>query len=136
LSSKYPIPSVGALIIEEDKLLMIRRGNPPFEGYWSIPGGKIKWGEKLEEALKREVQEELSVEVEVGELAGIVESIVEKEGDVVYHYILIDYFCRIISGTPKASSDALELRWVSLKELRNIKVTPSLLKLLKELKMI
>jgi mutator protein MutT len=127
---------VGALIIEEDKLLMIRRGNPPFEGYWSIPGGKIKWGEKLEEALKREVQEELSVEVEVGELAGIVESIVEKEGDVVYHYILIDYFCRIISGTPKASSDALELRWVSLKELRNIKVTPSLLKLLKELKMI
>ncbi len=136
MSSKYPIPSVGALIIEEDKLLMIRRGNPPFEGYWSIPGGKIKWGEKLEEALKREVQEELSVEVEVGELAGIVESIVEKEGDVVYHYILIDYFCRIISGTPKASSDALELRWVSLKELRNIKVTPSLLKLLKELKMI
>jgi len=133
---KYPIPSVGALIFRDGKLLIIRRGNPPYAGYWSIPGGKVKWGESLEEALKREIREELSVEIEIEKLAGIVESIYRERDEVKYHYIIIDYFCRIVSGEPVASDDALELRWISLEELSELDVTPTLLKLLRDLEMI
>lgn len=133
---KYPIPSVGALIFRDGKLLIIRRGNPPYAGYWSIPGGKVKWGESLEKALKREIREELSVEIEIEKLAGIVESIYREGDEVKYHYIIIDYFCRIVSGEPVASDDALELRWVSIEELSKLDVTPTLLKLLRDLEMI
>jgi len=122
--------------LEDDELLLIRRGNPPFQGYWSVPGGKVNWGEPLEDALKREIREELQVEVEVEKLAGIVESIIEENGEVKYHYILIDYFCRISSGSPKASSDAVEVRWVPLSEIQRLEVTPSLIKLLRDLGMI
>lgn len=134
--SKYPVPSVGALIFRDGKLLIIRRGNPPYAGYWSIPGGKVKWGESLEKALKREIREELSVEIEIEKLAGIVESIYREGDEVKYHYIIIDYFCRIVSGEPVASDDALELRWVSIEELSKLDVTPTLLKLLRDLEMI
>ncbi|MDI3502413.1 MAG: 8-oxo-dGTP diphosphatase [Archaeoglobi archaeon] len=133
---KHPIPSVGALIFRNGRLLVIKRGNPPYAGYWSVPGGKVNWGESLEEALKREIREELLVEIEVEKLAGIVESIYREDGEVKYHYIIIDYFCRIVSGEPVASDDALELRWVTMDELKELDVTPTLLKLLKNIGMI
>ncbi|KAA5804971.1 NUDIX hydrolase [Alkalicaulis satelles] len=102
-----PVVSTGAIIWRGGEVLLIRRGKPPFQGEWSIPGGKVEFGERLEEALIREVREETGVEIALTGLIGVYESL-----GADWHYVMVDYAARWISGAPRAGDDALDARFV------------------------
>jgi mutator protein MutT len=108
-----PIVAVGAIVIDEDRVLLVRRGQPPLEGEWSLPGGAVEVGESLETALVREVREETGVDVTVGPMVDVLDRITpDPAGRVAYHYVIVDYLCRLRGGTAQGMSDALEARWV------------------------
>jgi mutator protein MutT len=114
----HPIVGVGAIIIRGEEVLLARRGNEPGYGEWSIPGGAVELGEKLEEAVAREVSEEVNVAVRVGEMVEVLERIFrDPAGKVHYHYVLVDFLCQHLSGEGSPSSDALEMKWVHLSEV-------------------
>jgi 8-oxo-dGTP diphosphatase len=133
---KNPVPAVGAVIIKDGNILLVKRGSEPAKGKWSVPGGSVEFGETLEEALKREVVEETGLTVDIKKLAGIYNLIVKREGQIQFHYVLIDYFADVISGVPVAATDAVECRWVPLKEIGNYDVTQTVLVCLKKNKLI
>lgn len=114
----HPIIGVGAIIIRGEEVLLARRGKEPGYGKWSIPGGAVKLGETLEEAVVREVSEEVNLAVRVGEVVEVLERILhDAEGRVQYHYVLVDFLCEHLSGEGKPSSDALEVQWVPVSEI-------------------
>ncbi len=114
----HPIIGVGAIIIKGEKVLLAKRGKEPDYGKWSIPGGAVKLGETLKEAVKREVCEEVSVVIRVGEVVEVLERIFhDPKGKVQYHYVLVDFLCEYLSGEERASSDALEARWIPISEI-------------------
>jgi len=120
-----PVVGVGAVILRAGEVLIIRRANPPLQGQWSIPGGRLELGEKLRDAVAREVLEETGLEVEVGPLLDVFDSIFpDDQGRTCYHYVLVDYLCRPLTGTPCASSDASELRWAKPAELADLGIKP------------
>ncbi len=139
---KYPIRphvGVGILLVRNETLLLVKRKFDPDAGYWSIPGGHIELGEKTESAAEREGFEETGFKVKVSKLAGIIDKIMlDEEGKIEYHYILINYFVEQIEGNmnqaPMPDSDALDARFVKFSELKNYKLTDSLVELLKQLK--
>lgn len=115
---------VGALIIESGRILLVERGNAPLEGYWSLPGGGVETGERLEEAMRREIREETGLEVEVMGVLEVFERIMnDAEGRVEYHYVLIDYLCRPAGGTLCAATDASRCGWFSEAEIAGLKIT-------------
>jgi 8-oxo-dGTP diphosphatase len=110
--------------------LLVERGKEPLKGYWSIPGGIVETGEKLEEAIRREVAEETGLEVEPYFMFEIFERIIpdaegrpDAEGKPEYHYVLIDYMCRRLSGVPAAASDVSRVEWVAEQNLREYRLT-------------
>ena len=114
----HPIIGVGAVIIDGGRVLLVRRESEPLKGEWSIPGGMLELGEKLRDAVQREVQEETGLAIEPGEVLGVFDSIfTDNEGRTEYHYVLIDYLCRPISGKAKAGTDVSEVKWVNEDEL-------------------
>jgi ADP-ribose pyrophosphatase YjhB (NUDIX family) len=118
LYPECPVVGVGAVILHDGQVLLVRRANPPLQGEWSLPGGALELGEKLRDGIAREVKEETGLDVEVGPVLDVVDSIFpDGEGRTQYHYVLIDYFCHLHSGTPVAASDATALRWARLDEL-------------------
>ncbi len=113
-----PIVGVGAVIVDGDRALIVRRATEPLKGQWSIPGGMLELGEKLREGLAREVREETALDVEVGDVLDVFDSIFpDADGRTQYHYVLIDYRCSVLSGTAAAGSDVGEVRWVKSEEL-------------------
>jgi ADP-ribose pyrophosphatase YjhB (NUDIX family) len=121
LYPELPVVGVGAVILREGRVLIVRRANPPLQGQWSIPGGALDLGEKLRDGVAREVREETGLEVEVGPVLDVFDSIFpDAEGRTQYHYVLIDYLCRPLSGTATAASDASELRWARPDELETL----------------
>jgi len=111
-----PLVGVGAVIVEEGRVLLVQRGTEPAKGKWSIPGGLIDVGESLREAVAREVREETGLLVEPLELIELLDRI-HRDGDRVrYHYVIADYLCRVVSGTLLAASDADAVRWVERAE--------------------
>jgi len=117
-----PIVGVGAVVVRNvarmPEVLLVRRANPPLQGEWSLPGGALEVGEKLREGVAREVLEETGLEVSVGPVLEVFDSIFpDAEGRTQYHYVLIDYLCHPRSGSEAAGSDASELRWASDEEL-------------------
>lgn len=115
---KQPIVGVAGIVFREDAVLLIRRGKEPSRGEWSLPGGAVEVGETPEEALRREIREETGLEVEVVDLSAVVTRIVrDAAGAVVYHYILLDFLCQAVRGTPRAGSDSLAVTWVPLSRL-------------------
>ncbi|MGD0930790.1 MAG: NUDIX hydrolase [Candidatus Korobacteraceae bacterium] len=115
---EHPIIGVGAVIIEGSRVLLVRRDTEPLRGEWSVPGGMLELGEKLRDGVRREALEETGVTVEPGEVLDVFDSIfTDGLGKTQYHYVLVDYLCRPISGEAQAGSDVSDVRWVSLEAL-------------------
>ena len=113
-----PLVGVGAVIVQDDRVLLIRRGQAPLLGEWSLPGGVLECGETLREATIREAREETGLVVETAEMLGVYERVIRgDDGRVRYHYVLIDFLCRLVSGELLAGSDATDVRWFGNEEL-------------------
>jgi 8-oxo-dGTP diphosphatase len=114
-----PLIGVAAVILREDEVLLVRRGRNPSQGEWSLPGGLVELGETLPEALHRELREELSIAVRILGLVGVYDRIVKDVNNTIqYHYVIVDYCAQIVSGTPRAGSDAAAAQWVSREALK------------------
>jgi 8-oxo-dGTP diphosphatase len=123
-----PKIAVGCVIFDSDrKVLLVKRKHPPNQGSWAVPGGKVNFGELIEGALKREMREEISVEVRPKELMAIVEII--KEG---FHYVILDFVCEITNGEVKAGSDAEDARFFSINEMKEISISPTTLEMIEK----
>jgi ADP-ribose pyrophosphatase YjhB (NUDIX family) len=114
---EQPLVGVGALIICKGKILLEKRRNEPGRGQWSIPGGLVELGEKIEQTVIREVKEETGLDVENLEHIDIVDNVdLDENGKVRYHFIIVDCLVKLKGGTLKAGSDAGELRWVAFED--------------------
>ena len=121
-----PIVGIGAVIINEGKIALIKRGSEPSKGKWTIPGGLVELGETLEQSVIRETKEETGLDVENPRLIDVVSNVdLDEKGKVKYHYVIIDYLVHVKNGTAKASSDAEELRWVPFEEVEDYDLTRS-----------
>jgi ADP-ribose pyrophosphatase YjhB (NUDIX family) len=120
-----PFLGIGALIFDDErKILLVERGKDPLKGYWSLPGGILETGEKLEEGIRREVREETGLEVDPLSIFEVFERIMpDAEGRPEYHYVLIDYLCRPAGGRLQAASDASRVAWVSEQNLHDYRLT-------------
>jgi 8-oxo-dGTP diphosphatase len=116
-----PIVGVGAVVIGGTKVLLVRRGQEPLKGEWSLPGGALELGETLQEGVVREVLEETGLIVVPSSIIEILDRIVpdEASGRVLYHYVLIDFVCHVSGGALCSASDAEEVRWVERNQLQN-----------------
>ena len=112
-----PVPAVGVVCLRGDSVLLIRRGTPPRQGEWSLPGGRIEPGERAVDAALRELGEETGVQAEITGLIDVVDGLFPEAGR---HYVLIDYAARWVSGEPVAGDDALEARFVALDEVESL----------------
>jgi len=118
-----PLVGVGAIIIQGDRIVLVKRAHPPIQGQWSIPGGVLEVGERVREAAMREAREETGFIVEPGELLGVYDRILRNdELRVQYHYVLVDFLCRPVGGELRAASDAAEVRWFTREELPALKL--------------
>ena len=122
-----PIVAVGAVILDAGRVLLVRRGQEPLKGEWSLPGGAVEAGETLQAALMREVREETSLDIVVGPVVEVLDSIRrDADGHAEYHYVIIDYACRIRAGastTAAHGTDASDVEWVLVGELDRYRVT-------------
>ena len=132
-ASPSPLIGLSALVISDDEILMIRRGLPPYVGAWSLPGGKLNWGETIHDALRREVLEETGLTVRLGSLAGVVESI-DPHG--AFHYVILDYFAEVAGGDLRPGDDVTDVQWVSLDRVTQLETTPGLISYLDDLGLI
>jgi ADP-ribose pyrophosphatase YjhB (NUDIX family) len=120
-----PLVGVGAVVVDGDRVLLVRRGRPPALGRWSLPGGLVEVGEPVEAAVRREVAEECGLAVLVHGLVGVVDRIVrDPDGRVRYHYVLLDYLATpAAAGRVEAGSDALAAQWCDREALGRLDVT-------------
>ena len=118
-----PIVGVGAVIIDHGRVVLVKRGNPPLLGEWSLPGGVVELGETLRAAAEREAREETGLIVKAGEVIEVLDRIIPGEkGAPQYHYVLIDFLCIVQGGELKAGGDAADARWASENELTEYKL--------------
>ena len=126
-----PVPAVGAVVVHEGAVLLVRRGRAPSRGVWAVPGGRIELGETLAEAAEREVREETGVQVRAGEPVWSFDSVVrDPEGRVAFHYVIVDLLADYVAGEPRAGDDALAARWARPEDLAGMMVSPPTLELL------
>jgi len=126
LYPNQPVVGVGAVILCNGKILLEKRKGEPGRGKWSIPGGLVELGESVEQTVIREVKEETSLEVDNPELIDVVDNIsVDGNGEITYHFVIVDYFVKLRGGTLKAADDAAELRWVTFDDVENYDLTKS-----------
>ena len=128
-----PIVGVGALIFHRGRILMAQRGKEPLKGWWSLPGGALEVGESLDCAVRREVREETGLEIEPLSGFEIFERIMRDEaGAPEYHYVLIDYVCRVTGGTLCAGDDVSRVEWVRPEGLKDLQITEGTLEVIEE----
>ncbi len=121
-----PLPGVGAVVWNGAQVLLARRGRPPSQGSWAIPGGLIEVGETTEAAVRREVFEECGIEIAVGPVLGLFEPIQrDPDGRIRYHYVVVDYLARYVAGQLQVGDDAAEVRWVAPAELAQYELLPA-----------
>ena len=118
---EMPFVGVGAIIIENGRVALIKRGHAPLLGEWSIPGGVLEVGELLREAAVREAREETGLTVETGELLGVYDRVLRDEsGRTMYHYVLVDFLCRRVDGEVVAAGDAADVGWFTRDEFERL----------------
>jgi 8-oxo-dGTP diphosphatase len=128
----YPRVGVGAIVLHEGRVLLVKRGRPPGVGKWSLPGGLVDLGESTADAARREVVEECGIDVRVEGVAGMVERIIRDDaGRVRYHYVLIDYLAYPESDAICAGTDAAEVRWVPAEHVHSLDVTEGLIDMIR-----
>jgi 8-oxo-dGTP diphosphatase len=121
MSANRPIVGVGVVLVENDAILLVKRGRDPRKGLWAVPGGKVRVGEPLRDAARREVLEETGLVVEVGEVVWVGEHI-----DSEYHIVLIDFLGAVSGGELAAADDADEVRWVPVGEAGDYPLTETM----------
>jgi mutator protein MutT len=119
-----PILGVGAIIEQGGSVLLVERGHEPLKGVWSLPGGAVETGEYLKDAIRREVREETGLEIEPVSMAEVFERIMtDRTGRIEYHYVLIDYICKVTGGRLCPASDAARAEWVKRADLPSYRIT-------------
>ena len=115
---------VGAILLKGDRVLMAQRGKEPLMGWWSLPGGALETGELLEAGVRREVAEETGLEIQPLGVLEIFERIMrDADGAVEYHYVLVDYVCRVTGGVLQAGDDVCRVEWVRRRDLPALQIT-------------
>jgi 8-oxo-dGTP diphosphatase len=136
MSREYPerpILGVGAVVVSRGRALLVKRGHEPAMGQWSIPGGRVKPGETLHDAVRREIREETGLSVEVGRRLRVLERIFRDDsGRVKYHYVLIDYRAVPTGGVLSASSDAADARFFTSRQLAKLGIADITLRVVRE----
>jgi 8-oxo-dGTP diphosphatase len=128
-----PLVGVGALVFKRNRVLLAQRGKEPLKGWWSLPGGALETGETLKEATRREVLEETGLEVEPEEVFEVFERIThDAAGLVEYHFVLVDYVCRVTGGTLMPGDDVDAVEWVQRKDLPGMKITEGTLEMIEK----
>ena len=129
-----PIVAVGVIIREGDHVALIRRDKEPSKGRWTFPGGAVELGETLQDAARREAWEETGLQVEIGEVATVIDSIVRDEaGRIQYHYVIIDYLARAIGGRLQPGGDVSDAGWFGLTEIDALEMTEKAAQIAREL---
>jgi len=129
--NQRPLIGVGAVVFNAGhEILLIKRGKAPHYGRWMVPGGTLEWGETLEAAAVREVREETGIEIEIEAFVEIIEAL--TPGPEGFHYVIMDYAARAVSGTLAAGSDALDAVWVPVERLGDLDLTPELLRVIEK----
>jgi 8-oxo-dGTP diphosphatase len=130
---KHPLLGVGALIFESDSILLVERGREPLKGYWSLPGGLVETGERLEAAIAREVFEETALRVTSAKIFEIFERIMlDASGRPEYHYVLVDFVCKVVSGELRAGDDVSRAEWVRHSKLSEYQLTEGTLEVIEK----
>jgi ADP-ribose pyrophosphatase YjhB (NUDIX family) len=118
-----PIVGVGAVIVNQGRVVLVKRGSPPLLGEWSLPGGVVELGETLRAAVEREAREETGLIVKAGEVIEVLDRILPgAAGAPQYHYVLIDFLCTVRGGELSAGGDAADVRWAKESELTQYKL--------------
>jgi 8-oxo-dGTP diphosphatase len=132
-----PRVGVGAVVIKDRTVLLVKRGNPPNEGTWAIPGGLVELGETLQEAAEREIKEETGLTVRA-KAPIYTFDFIEKDstGCLRFHYVIVDLIAEFVGGTVKAADDAADARWFNAEELDEVEVSDNTRKLFKEIRFI
>jgi 8-oxo-dGTP diphosphatase len=130
----HPIPAVGVVCVKGEAVLLIRRGAPPRLGEWSLPGGKIEWGETATAAALRELKEETGVEAELIGLIDVVDGLFTSRanGETTRHYVLVDYAARWVSGAPQAGDDASDAHFFTMHEIETLGLWTETLRVIRE----
>jgi 8-oxo-dGTP diphosphatase len=118
-----PIVGVGGVVIQRGRVLLVRRGSEPLKGEWSIPGGVVELGEDLAQAARRELKEETGLEVKPLEVLAVFDRIHRQGRRVKYHFVIVDFACRLRRGRLKPASDVLDARWVRRQDLPQYNLT-------------
>ena len=130
---KMPQVAVGAIVFKDKKVLLVRRGKPPSENMWAIPGGSVEIGETLQHAAEREIFEETGITINALDPVYTFDFIDrDGNGQIRFHYIIIDLMADYVEGTPRAGDDAVDARWIAPQDLKLLEVSKPTIKLLKE----
>jgi ADP-ribose pyrophosphatase YjhB (NUDIX family) len=125
---------VGAIIFRRGRVLLVRRGKPPGKGRWSLPGGVLEAGERLEDGVRREVLEETGLEVKPLGASEVFERIIrDTSGRLEYHYVLVDYLCRVMGGRLRSAGDVDDVEWVREEDLRLREMTEGTLEVIQRI---
>lgn len=131
MSASHPSVGVGAIVVHEGRVLLIRRAKEPLRGRWVVPGGTVELGETLEEAVVREVREETGIVVRPLDVVTVFDRIERRDGVVAYHYVIVDYRCLYVSGSLQAATDAQDAVWASEEDLPSYDLPPLALDLVR-----
>ena len=131
---EFPRVGVGAIVIKDGKVLMVKRAAPPNKNLWAIPGGMLELGETLQEGTEREIFEETNIHIRAGKPIFTFDLLErDNEGRVYFHFLIVDLEAEYLAGEIKAASDALDVRWVTPEECQGLTATSNTIRMLKEL---
>lgn len=119
------VAAASALVEKEGAVLLVKRGRMPAKGRWALPGGAVRWGEPIRDAVVREVLEETGVLIEVGQVLDVVDVIYREGGEVLYHYVVVCFAGKYLRGDLKPGTDAEDARWVQINDLKKYDITPT-----------